>query len=805
MVTSASSDPMTTVEPEAAVPVILVPPPSGSISARIDFAHLAGNRLVVYGWVLGLANQIESASIQIESYVIDVVGYATRVRRPDVAHHFSLDPVDDEHGFYTLVELPSLVAKVDHLGLTIVLLSGEVQESRWPVQQHDLLTDSIPQAHITTLRALLRSLPGEEGKRLKKFLARGTRAGQHADLTAALPPPMQFEIDFICVLEDRIVVVYGWLSDPADELVSLHLSVGGCVFDFLENSISIPRPDFNPDPVFYRRRESARLPGLIFAQAIPAGHVMGGEAVFAITAQSDDPVYVARPVCWNAHDSRRELFVLLSKIDVESTLVLIERIRSAMEGVVGMQSLRALLELNHDRAAEHLPESISQSGHWPGYRLHLDKVIPVAEQGIFLNGWLHAGADTAVRVVCHCGSASYVINEDWLRHTRKDVTSYLASQGIQTDDHEHGFSCYVPLKRGDSPYWLSITSESGEVCRMRVPVAERSHSGLQTVRSLLSTFHCEYRELRSLLDRQIGPAVQAAWLARAKPLRREFVESFGVRPTDPQVSIIVPLFGRWDFAEYQMALFADDPDFQRIELMYVVDDPAIFDAFRHACPDLHGIYQVPFTLAFSGTNMGFAGANNFGAGHARGQYLLLLNSDVLPKRRGWVGELVRIQQSIERPGLLGAKLLYEDGSLQHAGITFRRHLPWGGLWINDHPWKGQSPATLTGTREVGAVTAACALLEADLYRELDGLSEDYIIGDFEDSDLCLRTLRAGRRNHIALDVELYHLERQSQNQIGDSAWRSNLTAYNCWLHNQRWAALIEQTSMNALSSPKGVS
>jgi len=94
---------------------------------------------------------------------------------------------------------------------------------------------------------------------------------------------------------------------------------------------------------------------------------------------------------------------------------------------------------------------------------------------------------------------------------------------------------------------------------------------------------------------------------------------------------------------------------------------------------------------------------------------------------------------------------------------------------------------LTGVREPDAVTAACVLVEAALFRDLGGFSEDYIIGDFEDSDLCLRARARGRVNRVALDTELYHLERQSQNRLGDALWRTNLTIYNCWLHNRRWS------------------
>jgi cellulose synthase/poly-beta-1,6-N-acetylglucosamine synthase-like glycosyltransferase len=328
---------------------------------------------------------------------------------------------------------------------------------------------------------------------------------------------------------------------------------------------------------------------------------------------------------------------------------------------------------------------------------------------------------------------------------------------------------------------------------MYVAVPANPVSTIQTVRALLTSFNCDRPDLRTLLENQIGPAVATAWAARDRPSRKSVLRSYGAVPTAPAASIIVPLYGRHDFAEYQMALFADDLEFQGIELIYVVDDPAIFAEFHSVAADLYGMYKVPFVLAFPGTNLGFAGANNFGAQHARGQYLLLLNSDVLPRRARWVGDLLRIYRSLPGAGLLGAKLLYEDGSVQHAGIAFRRYSGWGDLWINDHPFKGQSPAGLNGVREVDAVTAACAVIEASLYRELGGLSEDYIMGDFEDSDLCLRASSAGRRSYVALDVDLYHLERQSQNRTNNVIWRTNLTLYNCWLHNRRWAELIERT------------
>jgi GT2 family glycosyltransferase len=348
----------------------------------------------------------------------------------------------------------------------------------------------------------------------------------------------------------------------------------------------------------------------------------------------------------------------------------------------------------------------------------------------------------------------------------------------------------VAFEHPAAAYYLAVTFSDGTVRRMRLTSVQPATSALHSIRTVLTTFALPHRALRTLLDRQIGPAVQSAWAHRQKNARPVSSQRFGSSPSRSAVSVIVPLFGRFDLAEYQMALFADDADFQTADLIYFVDDPSIYDEFEALCPDLYGIYQVPFTLAFAGANLGFAGANNCAASIARGEHLILMNSDVLPKSRGWLSDMLTRYGALENPGLLGVKLLYEDGSVQHAGMSFRQHAAWADLWINEHPYKGQSAQGLTGVRQVDSVTAACAMVSAGLYRELGGLSEDYIIGDFEDSDFCLRAIAAGRRNYVALDIELYHLERQSLARIGDSQWRNNLTLYNCWLHDQRWAAHI---------------
>lgn len=791
MTGSPLSDLTTKGADDIATPILDSPPENAGLS-RIDFAQVVDNQLLVYGWILGFTKLVSIASINLEGAVIDLVKQAIPVRRPDVAHYFSLEAGNDEHGFYALIDLPGKIAAIDRLTLTVTLFSGETAENFWPVSCHDARASTALAPYATTLKELLPQLPRREARRLVEFARPALGVQAETEYLVALPPPLRFGVDLCCLLDNRILVASGWLFDPLKELTRAQLRVGGSVFNFLENSALIARPDITPEPLLSCTQDRRELPGFFVARAIPLQDAEVDEARFEF-AMGAETVRLSQPLTQIPQEARRDFLALFGKLSADSAVSLSTYMSAVLESSPDQRPLRALLELIRQSALERLPPSIQHEA--PRYSLHLDQAIRVADKGVFLLGWFNAESNASVQVVCQCGSSSFVVSDHWIRHARTDVTSHLAKAGVTVVDHDHGYSCYVPLSDGGTHYYLSAVSESGEASRMRVPLVERQESALKTVRSLLSSFNWANRDLGALMEHHIGPAVGAVWAARQKPSRMSVIRNYGARPVHPVVSVIVPLYGRHDFAEYQMALFADDPEFQSAELVYVVDDPTIVNEFYGRCTDLFGIYQVPFVVAFSGSNLGFAGANNFGAEIARGQYLVLMNSDVLPKRHGWLPDLLRIYRSLPVPGLLGVKLLYEDGSVQHAGMAFRRLAAWGGMWTNHHPSKGQSPAGLNGVRQVPAVTAACTLIDAALYRDLGGFSEDFIIGDFEDSDLCLRADRAGRRNYIALDIELYHLERQSQNRVGDAEWRTNLTVYNCWLHNSRWADVIEKMSV----------
>jgi GT2 family glycosyltransferase len=268
----------------------------------------------------------------------------------------------------------------------------------------------------------------------------------------------------------------------------------------------------------------------------------------------------------------------------------------------------------------------------------------------------------------------------------------------------------------------------------------------------------------------------------------EGVDQYGDAPSSPEVSIIVPLYKRIDFVEHQLAQFGRDPEVASADLIFMLDSPELAPELGRLVPALSELHGVPFRVARTALNAGYATVNNLGVELAHGATVLLLNSDVIPSEPGWLGRLQAFHRATDKIGALGPKLLFEDESLQHAGMYFERQGA-TGLWANRHYFKGFSRSMIAAnvSRPVPAVTGACMMVDRDLYTEVGGLSDAYIEGGFEDSDFCIRLIEAGRQNWYMADVELFHLEAQSYRtefRVAD--------VYNAWLQTHLWGGRIEQ-------------
>jgi GT2 family glycosyltransferase len=297
------------------------------------------------------------------------------------------------------------------------------------------------------------------------------------------------------------------------------------------------------------------------------------------------------------------------------------------------------------------------------------------------------------------------------------------------------------------------------------------------------------------LEHHDGPIIETLVARDRQSWRKagpEMMHTFGSLPESPKCSIIVPLYGRFDFMLNQLLEFSEDTQIrQHAELIYVVDDPRIASDAIQQAPLLHESYRVPFRIVVSPENRGFAGANNLGVSVSRAPALLLLNSDVIPVEAGWLTRMLEALNKNAKVGIVGARLFFPNGSIQHDGMVFQWEPTWQ-TYLNKHPRSGMDASNMPakGTSEP-AVSGACLLIRKSTYEEVGGLDENFLVGDFEDSDLCLKVRQRALGIVCCRDINLTHLERQSFAHIGADDFRQRVVHYNAWRHHRRWSDYID--------------
>lgn len=454
----------------------------------------------------------------------------------------------------------------------------------------------------------------------------------------------------------------------------------------------------------------------------------------------------------------------------------------------GSVSLATDLRLLRDRLREPLPEYGNQLTS--GRVLVVDTIAELDPRSFWVGGWCvdTDGSLGEVELISPEGQRAPLL-EGAYRFPRADVEESLASVGVRTNE-QHGFSKYLelPARSPLSEGWLAERrSRAGGGFELALPAVTRDRVVARD--RIMGELSADQPGIDALRRNHARPALERLQQQLVESVEVEREVQHGTPPADPEVSIVVPLYERIDLIEYQLAHFWQDPDFHAVELIYVLDSPASREPLARLAGALHELYGIPFKVMDLNRNAGYSTANNLAAARARGRLLLLLNSDVLPVRERWLSKLRAFHEATPQIGALGPKLLYEDDSIQHAGMYFQRD-PETRFWENQHYFKGFSRplAAANVSRPVPAVTGACLMVERALYEEVGGLSPMYVQGGYEDSDLCLKLIEAGRRNWYLADVELYHLEAQS--------FPIHLRAsnrYNAWRQTDLWDERIEQT------------
>ena len=219
-------------------------------------------------------------------------------------------------------------------------------------------------------------------------------------------------------------------------------------------------------------------------------------------------------------------------------------------------------------------------------------------------------------------------------------------------------------------------------------------------------------------------------------------------------SIIIPCFNKVELTLQCLVSLAACTPLDRYEVVLV--DNASSDATPELCAELEG----DVVIIRNEENLGFSRACNQGAAAASGRHLLFLNNDT-EALAGWFDPLVRVLDHEPDVGAVGCKLLYPDGTIQHAGVAFGE-VEGGPALVGFHRWH-QSPADTPGANrrcDMQAVTAACVLIRREAFDAAGGFDEGYWNG-YEDVDLCLRLRDMGWRIVYEPRAQLIHYESQS--------------------------------------------
>jgi GT2 family glycosyltransferase len=418
----------------------------------------------------------------------------------------------------------------------------------------------------------------------------------------------------------------------------------------------------------------------------------------------------------------------------------------------------------------------------PAVQLGIDEVIFAPGCGVVTVGWLLDPLSQVKAVRIRHEDEIATLTDRWISSERADVTHAFGTS-LDLTHSRWGFTAFGRLAaEAYSGAYLEVILKDGRIGHRALPAPARN--GLPAIKTILNDVVLSPDSILDVCKDVIAEPVRAINRAR---LSRDvaFLEgSAGICPTSPRTSIVIPLYGRLDFLTYQAALF-DAAEHVNDEFIYVLDQPERKDEFFELARIAHIKTRIPFRLLVPSQNLGFAGASNLGLKMARGKYVCFLNSDVVPRSSDWMSGLVASVESRPEIGVISALMLFEDETIQHAGMDFERLPQFGNMLFPFHPRKGLSCDGERGLDVVPAVTGACMLMDRSLCQRLGGFDEDYVIGDFEDADLCMKVREHGLSCAVDHRVALYHLERQSQAKAANG-WRMNLTLLNAWTFAERW-------------------
>ncbi|MDR7435657.1 MAG: glycosyltransferase [Armatimonadota bacterium] len=247
----------------------------------------------------------------------------------------------------------------------------------------------------------------------------------------------------------------------------------------------------------------------------------------------------------------------------------------------------------------------------------------------------------------------------------------------------------------------------------------------------------------------------------------------------PKASIIIPVHNNLHLTKTCLERIRQNSS--EVDYEVIVIDNASTDGTREFLRSEQELGKL--RAIFSDTNLGFAKACNLGAREALGKYVVFLNNDTEPLE-GWLVALVSTAEKDERIAAVGAKLLFPDGTIQHAGIAIGKDLSAPIVPFHIYFRERADAPYVNREKDLQVVTGACMLVRRDVFLAFGGFDEAFKNG-YEDVDFCLRLKEAGYRVVYTPKAEVIHLESQTPGRF-DAVHENVALLHRKWLEKVRF-------------------
>ena len=255
----------------------------------------------------------------------------------------------------------------------------------------------------------------------------------------------------------------------------------------------------------------------------------------------------------------------------------------------------------------------------------------------------------------------------------------------------------------------------------------------------------------------------------------------------PLVSIVIPNKDHVDDLKKCINSLEEKCNYENKEYIIVENNSTENKTFEYY-DELIKKYSCASVIYWKEKGFNYSKINNYGARFAKGEYILFLNNDTEIQNSDFLQEMLGYCMRKD-VGAVGARMFYEDGTIQHAGVI----VGLGGL--ASHPYAGAPKETyghmgrIHAVQELSAVTAACVLVKKEVFEKVKGFESQYAVA-FNDIDLCMKIRKAGYRIIYTPYANLTHYESKSRG-TEDSREKRKRFESEIKLFEKRWEKILK--------------